>query len=432
VVDLLAGLGGIGFAITLFLAVMAETPSSLSAAGGIATALGRVTGLAGTYLLLVAVMLVGRLPALERVVGQDRLVAWHRRLAPWPLFLLAAHGALITVGYAQAGRTGALRQFGTLLSSYPGVFAATAGFGLLAMAGLSSYRIARRRMRHETWWVVHLYTYLALALSFSHQLATGASFVTHPVARAWWTVLWLATAGTVLAFRIGLPVWRSARHSLRVVAVQHESPGVVSLVCEGRALDRLTVAGGQFLQWRFLTPGLWWQAHPYSLSALPSPTHLRVTVKDLGDHSAALSRLRPGTRVAIEGPYGAFTRHARTSDRVVLVGAGVGITPIRALLEDLPRHVEADVILRGSSHEELPLLDEVRALVSARGDRLHELVGPRASVSVDPRTLRRRVPDIALCDVYVCGPRGFTTLLVDAARGAGVPASCIHREAFDL
>ena len=60
-------------------------------------------------------------------------------------------------------------------------------------------------MAYETWWSVHLYTYLALFLSFSHQINTGASFVGHPAARLWWTALWLGTLGVVVAARIGLP-----------------------------------------------------------------------------------------------------------------------------------------------------------------------------------------------------------------------------------
>jgi len=102
---LLAGLAGVGFAVTLGLAASTESAGTLSAPGGPATALGRLAGLVGTYLMLIAVVLVARLPALERAIGQDRLVRWHRRLAPWPLFLIAAHGALITLGYAEAAQT---------------------------------------------------------------------------------------------------------------------------------------------------------------------------------------------------------------------------------------------------------------------------------------------------------------------------------------
>jgi hypothetical protein len=116
---------------------------------------------------------------------------------------------------------------------------------LLFAAGVSSYRLARRRMAYETWWSVHLYTYLALFLSFSHQIDTGASFVGHPLARLWWTLLWLGALGVVVSARIGLPVWRSLYHQVRVVGVTPEGPGVSSIHLRGRRLDRLPVAGGR-------------------------------------------------------------------------------------------------------------------------------------------------------------------------------------------
>src|SRR4051812_32355039 len=254
--------------------------------------------------MVVVVALVARFGPLERAIGQDRLVRWHRRLRPWALYPLVVHGGLVTGGYARAADDGLLHQFGQLLLTYQGVLAATVGGLLLIAAGVTSYRLARRRMAYETWWSVHLYTYLALFLSFSHQVDNGASFVGHPAARAWWTALWVGTLVLVLVARVGLPAWRSLRHRVTVAGVTLEGPGAYSVWLRGRRLDRLPVAGGQFLNWRFLRRGLWWQAHPYSLSAAPTGEHLRITVKALGDHSAALRGLRPGTRVAIEGPYG--------------------------------------------------------------------------------------------------------------------------------
>src|SRR6478735_9581204 len=239
IVDLLAGAAGIGLGVTVGLAVVNETSGSLSAPGGIAIALGRLTGLLAAYAMVVVVLLVARVPALERAIGQDRLVAWHRKLGPWPLYLLLAHAVLITVGYARQAKVGVLHQLGQLLWTYPGILAATAGSIALFAAGISSYRLARRRMAYETWWSVHLYTYLALFLSFSHQIGTGASFVGHPVARFWWTALWVGTLGVVVAARIGLPVWRSLRHRVRVVGVTPEGPGVISILLRGRDLHRL-------------------------------------------------------------------------------------------------------------------------------------------------------------------------------------------------
>ena len=181
-----------------------------------------------------------------------------------------------------------------LLTSYRDMLAAAAGFGLLIMAAVTSYRHVRRRIKYETWWVIHLYVYLGLALAFAHQVFTGVSFIGHPLVRTLWIAVWAATAGMVIMFRIGQPVWRSLRHQLRVVEVRPEAPGVVSVVCRGRRLDRLAVSGGQYFVWRFLTRELWWQGHPYSLSALPRPPYIRVTIKGIGDQSRAVGQPAAG------------------------------------------------------------------------------------------------------------------------------------------
>jgi ferredoxin-NADP reductase len=215
-----------------------------------------------------------------------------------------------------------------------------------------------------------------------------------------------------------------------VVAVHPEAPGVVSVLLDGRRLRLMPIAGGQFIQLRILRRGLWWQAHPYSVSALPDGRFLRITVKDLGDHSGALARLEPGTRVAIEGPYGAFTADARGSDRVVMIGAGVGVTPLRALLEDLPANVDTVLLTRAHDEQSLVLRDELRTLIKLRGGRLHELLGARRDTQISSRSLGELIPDIARRDIYICGPTGFTATVLRAVRAHGVPAERIHHEAF--
>lgn len=423
---------GIGLGATTALTITAETTGQLTAVGGLATFAGNLTGMTGTYLALLMVLLVSRIPLVEQVLGHDGLLRWHRRLAPWPISLLVAHAVLLTAGYAQAARSGPWHEVHTLLFAYPDVLIATVGLGLMCLAGVISIRAVRRRLRREVWWSVHLVMYLALALSFAHVIVLGPSFVGHPLTRLVWSVAWAATAGVVLAYRVGLPVLRSVRHRLRVAEVRPEGPGVVSVICRGEHLDRLAVSGGQFFLWRFLTRGMWWQAHPYTMSALPQPPFIRLTVKGVGDHSAALARLRPGTRVAIEGPYGVFTRHAQRRPRVLLIAAGIGVTSVRSLLEDLPRSARPAVVLRATRREDLVLGTEIADLVKRRGGHLHELTGSRTEASVDQYSLRRLVPDLKERDLYVCGPEAFVTSVVEVARSLGLPDEAIHHEAYAL
>ncbi len=225
---------------------------------------------------------------------------------------------------------------------------------------------------------------------------------------------------------------RSLRHRLVVAEVRPEGPGVVSVICTGRHLDRLVISGGQFFFWRFLTRCMWWRAHPYTLSALPQPPYVRLTVKAVGDHSAAVAKLRPGTRVAVEGPYGAFTRYAQQRPQALLVAAGIGVTALRSLLEDLPRDSAPVVLLRGTRPEDLVLRKEVEELVRYRRGRVHELVGSRDQVVLDERSLLRLVPDLHQRDIYVCGPEGFVSGIVEVAARLGVPAEAVHHEAYAL
>ena len=433
VVDAAAVAVGVGLGASVALPLSHATVKSVTASGGLATLAGDVTAMAGTYLLLVMVLLAARIPAVERAVGQDRLIRWHRRLSSAPLLLLGAHGVLTTLGYAQAAHLGFLSEGKSLITGMAWIFAAVVSYVMFALIAGASIRAVRRKMNYDTWWVIHLYTYLALAFSVPHQIISGTAFIGHHVAQALWILLWLATAGTVVVYRIGAPIALSLYHRLEVAEVRPEGPGVFSLIVRGRHLERLAVDGGQYFAWRFLVRGVWWHAHPFSLSAAPIPPHMRVTIKVSGDATARIGRLRPGTRIAVEGPYGAFTEHSRTRDKVALVGAGVGVTPLRALLEDIPPGVDVVVVQRASKPEELIHHAEMVSLVNVREGRMVELVGSRHEHRLaDARYLHRLIPDLATRDLYVCGPATFTEGVVGAAQRLGVPAGSIHRESFEF
>jgi ferredoxin-NADP reductase len=106
------------------------------------------------------------------------------------------------------------------------------------------------------------------------------------------------------------------------------------------------------------------------------------------------------------------------------------VTPVRALLEDLPVGVDVVVVLRASTEEEAVLRREVAALVAARAGVLYQLIGPRSVVSTDPSSLARLIPDIARRDVFVCGPPGYVEAVVASARVLGTPTHRIHHETF--
>jgi predicted ferric reductase len=410
-----------------------DTPA-ITNAGDWLTNAGRITGLLAGYAAIVLLALMARIPALERGVGTDRLARWHAMGGRYMFGLVVAHPLLIIWGYAVTAHTGVVHQTATLLLSYPDVLMATVAGLLFVGVGLISIRAARRRMRYETWYYLHFYTYLAIALAFSHQFAAGADFMANRAARAVWALLYLAVGCLLVWYRFVTPLRRAAVHRLRVAGVHGEAPGVVSVYLRGKRLHELRAEPGQFFRWRFLTRELGWAANPYSLSAPARPDLLRITVKDFGDHSAALTRVRPGTRVLAEGPYGSFTEGRRRRRKVLLLAGGVGITPLRTLFETLPGHPgDITLLYRATRRADVVFEQELGAIARARGAAVHLLVGSRAELGRDPLSpgeLTRLVPDLARHDVYVCGPDGMTAAAVAALRAAGVPRHHIHHESF--
>jgi predicted ferric reductase len=411
------------------------TPASVQGLGPWLTAAGRVTGLVGTYLVVVEVLLMGRVPWLDRMIGMDRLAVWHRRNGEYAICLLVAHAVLIIWGYAVTAHEGLVKETTSVILSYPDMLAATVGLGLLVLIGVLSARAVRRRVSYHTWYFIHLYTYIALALSFAHQFNTGVDFATHPVNRAIWVLMYGSVAALLIGHRVVKPIANMARHRFVVVGTVSEGPGLTSVYVSGQRLWELDAEAGQFFMWRFLTREGWWQAHPFSLSAAPNGRWLRLTAKTLGDHSGQLDRLRPGTRVMLEGPYGSFTRHRRRRRKVLLVGAGVGITPLRALFETFAiPGADVALIYRASTPDELALRREIDQIAAKRKAKVFYLVGSREEHPeyLTPAHLQLIVRDVRQRDVYLCGPPGFTGMVGTSLRELGVPGRQIHTESFEL
>jgi len=399
---------------------------------GLASA-GRVAGLLGAYLVLVELLLLARIPLLERIYGFERLATAHRINGRVAISLLLAHAALITAGYTLGDKISLPAQVERLITGYPGVITAIAGLALLVGVVVTSAVAVRRRLRYETWHFLHLYAYLGVALAFSHQLATGTDFLGRPAARAYWTALYVVTLAALVVFRILLPLARSLLvHRLRVERVIEEAPGVVSLEIGGERLHRLRAQAGQFFTWRFLTRDRWWEAHPFSLSAAPDGRRLRITVKGLGAYTAALRAIPPGTRVIAEGPFGGFTAAARRRPRVALIAGGVGITPIRALLESMPGGPEdITVVYRALQDDDVILRAELDELAGRRGVEVHYVLGGHdAGEPLSPERLTALMPDIATRDVYVCGPPAMVEATRATLGRSGVSRRHIVTERF--
>ena len=275
--------------------------------------------------------------------------------------------------------------------------------------------------------------YGAVALGFGHQLA-GPDLAGHRGLQVGWALAYThafgagahppgarpaATGGPAPAAGRGRPPRGRRRRQHRV---------------EGQHLDELAAEPGQFFRWRFLTPDHWATAHPFSLSAPPTATSLRLTVKALGDGTRSLQDVPVGTWVVSRGPVrrddrrppdpparaarrGRRRHHADA--RAVRVAAARGRRGPRAAV---PARRSQDVLFRRRARRHRRRARRPACTTSSGED----------PALTSPAALLRLVPDLAARDVYLCGPPGLAAAVRASLAQAGLPPERLHEERFAL
>lgn len=409
-------------------------PGSVDGTAAALVEAGRITGMIGGYALLIQILLMSRVGWLERHVGANELLGWHRDLGAILTIMVLAHAVLLLLGYASYDESSVLAETWTMLTTYEDMISAFVATGLLVGIGVLAIRAVRAAMPYELWYFLHLTSYAVLLLSYGHQFAVGRELTDPDFGQAFWIGLYVFVLVTLVWGRIIEPLRLNLRHRLRVAEVVQEGQDMFSIYIRGRRLDEMRARAGQFFRWRFLTHGCWWQAHPFSLSAAPNGEWLRLTIKAVGDHTGQLQWLEPGVRVFAEGPSGVFTADRRTRYRALLIAGGSGIAPIRALLEDLPRGTV--VIYRATSVDDLIFREELDWLAERRDADVYYVVGSRNDPIprrvMTPRGLREIVPDVGRRDVFLCGPEGLVSAAVKVLRRLRVPRRQIHLDPFEF
>ena len=409
------------------------TSALLSSPAHLATTMGELSGMVSGYLVCAQLLLVARVPWFENAVGMDKLVAWHRILGVSVVLLIAVHVGLMILGGMLLDSATPWNEVLVIVSSYPDMLAALIGTAVFFAVGVSSAKLMRKYLNYEAWYWLHVTIYVAIFLTFLHQLSAGSDFIGNPVNRVLWLLLYLGTASVVVTWRFVLPTLTAWRYRLHVDRVVIESSGIASVWLSGTRLSELGVQAGHFMLFRFMTGGHLLTAHPYSISRLPEAGMLRITVGALGDHSRLLHDLRPGTLVFAEGPFGHFTADLASRDRILLIAGGAGIGPIRALAEDLRnRGRDVVVVYRAHSERHLALLSELHAIA---GLRVISVPGRRHDLGYDPLavdSLKRLVPDVIQREVFICGPAAMALHAESSLRALRVPRRLIHREELSM
>ena len=416
------------------LGTVKDLPSALGATS-------RLTALVGTDLLLIQMILIARVPWIDRIIGHDRATLTHKKLGKPVLYVILAHFAASLVQFAMLDGINLWAELVSLTGGSFDLFLSVVAMALMILVVITSINIARRKLSYEAWYLVHLLAYGSVLAAVPHQFSTGSDIAGKPLQTFFWVALYIFVAGNIVWFRVLSPIFASFYYGLKVKATVAESSDSTSIYITGRNLQKMGGEAGQFYILRVLTPSQWWRAHPFSISAAPNSRFVRFTIGNRGDDTAALQHLKPGTRVMLEGPYGIFTEDRRTHEKVTLIAAGIGAPPIRALAESMAaRPGDISIIYRVRTEADAPLVEELRELSKRRGFKLTVLEGKRGTPTSwmpahpenlpDHARLSLIAPWVSESDVFICGPGPWTKTVAKSLLRAGTPQNQIHAEEF--
>jgi ferredoxin-NADP reductase/MOSC domain-containing protein YiiM len=242
------------------------------------------------------------------------------------------------------------------------------------------------------------------------------------------------------------PAWPGFR-KLTVTGMSRESDSVVSVSLadpDGSAVP--SAQPGQFLTLRLhVSDNEQPLLRSYSLSGAPGASTYRISVKlephGIGSHFIQ-SRVRAGDHLEVAAPRGSFILRAGDTP-VLLISAGVGATPVLAMLHALVADRSSREVwwLHGARcRSEEPFADESQSMMAQLGHAHRNIYysRPRAEDLRGGDEHRERLSPAVLtalglprdCDAYICGPAGFMAEMSAALAGIGLDAAAIHTEIF--
>lgn len=381
---------------------------------------------------------VSRRPALART-----LLSLHRQTALVGLVAIAVHGITLFGDRFLSPSLGDLAL--PFTSSYEPLWTGlgvTAGW-LGAILGLSFW--IRNLIGARLWRTLHRATILVYVLAVAHTLGAGTD-----ASEPWMLALLVATGAPILflfAMRVMTPRQGLAFRRFRVADVRPESSDVLSfeLVRVGRK-PLPAHRPGQFVTVRVELSGGGRELRSYSLSSAARPTSCRISVKRepggrVSDHLHAA--VEAGDVLHLSPPAGGFVLDASRRP-LVLVSAGIGVTPVLAMLDALARECSdrevwwvhgardgAQHAFRGEVLSHLACLPNARSHVRYSRPRPRDRQGrdyDAAGRIAGEAILALGVPTDA--EFRLCGPTAFVADIIDDLIAGGVPAERIRSESF--
>lgn len=373
--------------------------------------LGRITGLLAVYLILLQFLFIGRVKWLEKIFGFDKLSEAHHWSGVVAFIFIILHFIFLLIGYGMISELTLWQQFKDFIFNWEELFPATIAFILFIVITISSISIVKKRLKYEAWYYVHFASYLAIIFAFGHQLELGFDLRVNTLFASYWVLLYLFVGVNFVIYRFLNQIYNFYKYKFYVDEIREETADTVSIYIKGKEIKGFKFKAGQFVILRFFSKKFIWQSHPYSVSSLPNYDYLRITAKNLGDFSSQIKNIKTGTKVLVDGPSGIFTRKNSQGDKIIFIAGGVGITPIRALVEDfLQQDINVVLLYSVKKRDQIIFKQELEELSIKYPNlfTIHYIVSEEENSHgfsrINQACIECLVPDVEQREAYICGP----------------------------
>ena len=241
-------------------------------------------------------------------------------------------------------------------------------------------------------------------------------------------------------------VWQRGRIRLRCVAVIPETHDVKTFAFVAVPGKLYSYKPGQFLTLELPLEGKTVR-RSYTISSSPSRPHLlHITVKRVPNGRVSNwlhDNMQPGFEFYASGPHGHFSCFDAPNDKLLLIAAGSGITPVMSMLRWLAdTQSNADIVLLNNVRTPVDVVfeQELRYLGTRLGQRLRQTLvparvdagqswqGPVGRFNID--LIKMVAPDFLQREVFVCGPAGYMEVVRQTLEQHGHPVPHFHQESF--
>lgn len=394
---------------------------------------GQIAGVTGISLLAIQILLTSRIPFIEKGVGYDRLIRWHNTNAKIMLFFLLSHPVLLTWKYLSLTFAEILEIISAYtISHYLGISA------LILMIFIAVISIYRKLLRipYHIWKKIHLITYVIAAFGFLHSFALAFQYRGLSAPITWW---WIGLMIIIVISIINHYLLSSSRKFEYVVSsVRSIASNVTSLVLKPTS-KRMSFQAGQFA-YISLKDSFSKEEHPFTIASDPRDDTLEFVIKNNGDYTSQISRVKEGTTVMVEGPYGVLS-NIQMPGPFVFVAGGIGITPLMSMLrhmkgkEDTP-HTHLYYGNRTSDdiafYDELVSLQESEPWFEVTFVLSHERKEnmPHGRITAD--FITKDMQHLRLANYFIVGPPSMMKSIEKGLISKGVNKTQIFTEKFEL